>query len=76
MEIRLGDYESDCLTNLRFADHVLLFSISLVQLEKMMCDLKQSTESVALNIHADKPKNSNQPKYKQMKRSGDGQHQS
>ena len=24
---RLGDYESDCLTNLRFADDVLLFSI-------------------------------------------------
>ena len=31
---RLGDYESDCLTNLRFADHVLLFSFSLVQVKK------------------------------------------
>ena len=28
------DYESDCLTNLRFADDVLLFSTSLSQLQK------------------------------------------
>ena len=30
MGLRLGDYESDCLTNLRFADDVLMFSTSLV----------------------------------------------
>ena len=46
MGVRLGEYESDCLTNLRFADDVLLFSTSLVQLQKMMCDFEQSTESV------------------------------
>ena len=34
MGLRLGDHESDCLTNLRFADDVLLFSTSLVQLKK------------------------------------------
>ena len=55
MGMRLGDYESDCLTNLRFADDVLLFSTSLVQLQKM-CDFKQSTESVGLKIHLDKTK--------------------
>ena len=56
MEIRLGDYESDCFTNLRFADDVLLFSSSVVQLQKMMCDSKQSTESVGLKIHPYKTK--------------------
>ena len=44
MGIRLDDHESDCLTNLRFADDVLLFSTSLVQLQTMLCDFKQSTE--------------------------------
>ena len=34
MGIRLADRESDCLTNLRLADDVLLFSTSLVQLQK------------------------------------------
>ena len=56
MGIRLGDYESDCLTSLRFAGDVLLFSVSLVQLQKMMCDFKQSVESVGLKIHPDKTK--------------------
>ena len=56
MGIRLGDHESACLTHLRFADDVLLFSTSLVQLQKMMCDFKQSTESVGLKIHPDKTK--------------------
>ena len=34
MGIRLGGYESDCLTNLRFADDVLQFTTSLAQLQK------------------------------------------
>ena len=46
--------ESDCLTNLRFVDDVLLLSTSLEQLQKMMCDFKQSTERVGLKIHPDK----------------------
>ena len=70
MGVRSGDYESDCLTNLHFADDVLLFSTSLVQLQKMMWDFMPSTESVGLKIHPDKTKNSEQPKYKQKKRSG------
>ena len=37
MGFRLGDYESDCLTNLRFASS-----------KKMMCDFKQSTGSVEI----------------------------
>ena len=54
MALRLGGYGSDCLTNLRFADDVLLFSTSLVQLQKNMCDFKQSTQSVGLKIHPNK----------------------
>ena len=46
--VRLGDHESDSVTNLRFADDVLLFSTSLVQLQEMMCDFKKSTENVGL----------------------------
>ena len=56
MGFRLGDYESDCLTNLRFVDDAFLFSTSQVQLQKMMCDFKQSTERVGLKIHRDKTK--------------------
>ena len=52
----MGDNESDCLTNLRFADHVLLFATSLEQLQKMMCEFKQSTEKVGRKIHPGKTK--------------------
>ena len=38
MGVCLGDSESDCLINLRFAGDLLLFSTSLGQLQKMMCD--------------------------------------
>ena len=34
MGVRLGGYESDCLTNLRFADDVLLFTTLPAQLQK------------------------------------------
>ena len=43
--IRLSDKREDCLTNLRFADDVMLVSTSLNKLEDMMCDLKRSTEA-------------------------------
>ena len=54
--IRLSDKKEDCLTNLRFADDVLLFSTSLTKLEEMLCDFKRSTESVGLGIHPSKTK--------------------
>ena len=50
----LGDFESHCLTNLRFADDVLLFSTSPQQLQKMMCYFKHSTARVGLKIHPEK----------------------
>ena len=54
--IRLSDKTEDCLTNLRFADDVLLFSTSLKKLRDMLCDFKTSTEEVGLGIHPDKTK--------------------
>ena len=54
--IRLSDKKKDCLTNLRFADDVPLFSTSLNKLEEMLCDFKRSTESVGLRIHPSKRK--------------------
>ena len=64
--IRLSDKADDCLTNLRFADDVLLFSTSLKKLRDMLCDFKTSTEEVGLGIHPDKTKIlSNQDKVKE-----------
>ena len=64
--IRLSDNAEDCLTNLRFADDVLLFSTSLKKLRDMLCDFKTSTEEVGLGIHPDKTKIlSNQDKVKE-----------
>ena len=74
--ICLGDSESDCLTNLCFADDVLLFSTSLVQLQKMMCDFKQSTERVGLKIHPDKTNILSNQSSNRRKRSGYQQHSS
>ena len=63
--IRLSDITEDCLTNLRFADDVLLFSTSLEKLREMLCEFKTSTEAVGLGIHPDKTKIlSNQDKIK------------
>ena len=63
--IRLSDKTEDCLTNLRFADDVVLFSTSLERLREMLCEFKSSTEAVGLGIHPDKTKIlSNQDKVK------------
>ena len=54
--IYLSDQERDCLTNLRFADDVMLFATSKEQIRKMMCEFKKATEKVGLRIHRDKRK--------------------
>ena len=54
--IKLSDAAEDCLTNLRFADDVLLFSTSLDKLRDMLCEFEISTEAVGLGIHPDKTK--------------------
>ena len=56
MGIYLSDQERDCLTNLRFADDVMLFATSKHQIRNMMCEFKEATEKVGLRIHPDKTK--------------------
>ena len=56
MGIYLSDNDHDCLTNLRFADDVLLFASSKEQLQRMLCEFKRSTEKVGLKIHPEKTK--------------------
>ena len=46
MGIYLSDNDHDCLTNLRFADDVLLLASSKEQLRKMLYEFKKSTEEV------------------------------
>ena len=55
MGIYLSDHDRD-LTNLRFADDVMLFATSKEQLRKMMYEFKKATEKVGLRIHPDKTK--------------------
>ena len=54
MGIFLSDHDSDCLTNFRFADDVMLFATSKEQLRNMMYEFKKATEKVELWIHPDK----------------------
>ena len=56
MGIYLSDQDRDCLTNLRFADDVMLFETSKEQLRNMMYEFKKATEKVGLRIHPDKTK--------------------
>ena len=56
MGIYLSDHDHDCLTNLRFADDVILFTSSKEQIWKMLCGFKNATEKVGLRIHPDKTK--------------------
>ena len=56
MGIYLSDHDRDCLTNLRFANDVMLFPTSKEQIRKMMCEFKKATEKVRLRIHPEKTK--------------------
>ena len=56
MGVYLSDHDHDCLTNLRFADDVLLLVSSKEQIRKMLCELRKVTEKVGLRIHPDKTK--------------------
>ena len=56
MGIYLRDNDHDCLTNMRFADDVLLFASSKEQLRKMLCEFKRIIEKVGLRIHPQKTK--------------------
>ena len=67
--IRLSDKTEDCLTNLRFADDVLLISTSLGKLRDMLCDFKASTEASG---SGDSPRQDEDTQQsRQRKRKGD-----
>ena len=61
MRICLSDNDHDSLTNMRFADDVLLFASSEEQLRKMLCEFKRSTEKVRTQDSSRKDENSEQP---------------
>ena len=50
----MSDKKEDCLTNLIFADDVVLFSTSLEKLRETQCEFKTSPEAVGLGTHPDK----------------------
>ena len=52
----MSDHDHDCLTNLRYADDVMLFTTSKEQIRKILCEFKKVTEKVGLRIHPDKTK--------------------
>ena len=56
MGMYLSDHDRDCLTNLRFADDVMMFATSKEQIRKMMNEFKKATAKVGLKIHQDKTK--------------------
>ena len=58
MGIYLSDQDRDCLTNLRFADDVMLFATSKGQMQNMMCEFKEATEKVGSH---DSPKQDENP---------------
>ena len=66
MGIYLSDNDRDCLTNLRFADDVLLFASSKEQLQRMLCEFKRSTEKVGSQDSSRKDENSQQPKQPKL----------
>ena len=71
MGIYLSDNDHDCLTNMRFADDVLLFASSKEQLQKMLCEFKRRTEKVGLRIHPEKTKILSNQSSDTKKRNGD-----
>ena len=53
---KLGDERRDFVSNLRFADDVLILANSLKQLQRLMTYFKRSTEAQGLEIRPDKKK--------------------
>ena len=54
--IRIGPGGFDYLSNLRFADDILLTGDSLEQITEMLCDLEREAGKVGLELHAGKTK--------------------
>ena len=56
IHLRPGASAGSILTNLRFADDVLLFATSLQQLKTMLKEIQQEALRVGLELHPDKTK--------------------
>jgi hypothetical protein len=56
MGVHLGYTSLSCMTNLRFADDILLTATSLSQLKKMLSHLGVAASSRGLELHPDKTK--------------------
>ena len=54
--IKLNDDDDSTLTNLRFADDILLTGTTLHQTREMLKDIKQAAENVGLHLHTDNTK--------------------
>ena len=68
MGIYLSDDDHDCLTNLRFADDVLLFASSEERLQKLLCEFKRITFKSGTQDSPRKDENSQQPKQPKKKK--------
>ena len=67
MGIYLSDQDHDCLTNLMYADDVLLFATSKKQLQKMMHQFKESIEKSGTQ---DPPRKDESPQQPEQPQSG------
>ena len=56
LHLQAGTNNGSILTNLRFADDVLLFATSLPQLKTMIKELRDEAQRVGLELHPDKTK--------------------
>ena len=54
--IKIGPLEEQRLTNLRFADDILLFAISKADIRKMLTELQEAASTVGLQLHMGKTK--------------------
>ena len=54
--IQLSQASSTNLTNLRFADDILLVGRSLPQIKAMLSDVAAAAAEVGLDLHPDKPR--------------------
>ena len=72
MGIYLSDNDHDCVTNMRFADDVLLFASSKEQLQNMLCEFQRYGKSGTQDPSRkdENPQQSKQPKLGHKKRNG------
>ena len=57
MDAKINEFaKEDFITNLLYADDVLLISRTLPQIKKMLADLSSEAEKVGLKLHPDKTK--------------------